>query len=881
MSAGLHRLGRFATTHPWVVIGGWIAVLCSLIGGVVLAGGQLKDSFEIPGTEAQEGLHILHDRFPELAGASGQILFSAPEGEQITAYSSAIDKTIAAVKDVDEVMMVTAPLGDDTTPSTVSDDGRYALANVQLTKALDEISPDTLQTLRDMAHSDPQGLTVNVGGPMFQQTSVGITIVEVIGVVLALVVLAVTFRSVLAAGIPIAIALIGVAISMGIMLMMARFMAISSTAPTLALMLGIAVGIDYALFIVSRHRQQLADGMDVRDSAARATATSGGAVMFAGGTVIIALLGLYVTNIPFLAVMGLTAAIAVAMSVFIAVSMIPAILSLLGERLRPKAGTRAHEVSRSAEGRTRATMSDWWVTKVTRHPLMMMACSLAAVAALAIPARGLALALPGNDTADEGSQERVTYEKIAEVYGPGVNDPLLLTMGILQSRDPLTLMDNIADAVREVPGVDDVKMATPNRTADIGVVIIIPETKQSDPATAELVNDLRLRASGWEAEFGVQDIRVTGQTAAGIDISQRLSDALVPFGIVVVGLSLILLTLVFRSLWVPLKATVGYLGSVLAAFGAVALVFEYGWFNDALNIGVIGPVISFMPVILMGVLFGLAMDYEVFLVTRMREDYVHSGNARESVRTGFSASARVVTAAALIMIVVFVFFVPEGSFYVQPIALGLAVGVAVDAFLVRMTLVPAVMTLLGRRAWHLPAWLSSRLPHLDVEGESLEKRVRHAQWEEEHGRSAIRAEHISLRDSRGWLYRDVNMIVPAGARAVVVIPEPLPRRALAATLAGRTQPDSGELIINGHVFPTEAGAVRTSSELAVGSLPVEHGLDTNVRLLIMDCGPGDRLDRLSDIPDRPDLTVLVLTHAEADLPGFTPLTITMREEVAV
>ncbi|OKL54469.1 hypothetical protein BSZ39_03990 [Bowdeniella nasicola] len=878
MSAMLYRIGSFAVRRAWVVIGAWVGTLAVLVGIVIGFGGQLQDSFEIPGTEGQEGLNVLNSRFPELAGASGQILFEAPEGKRIEAYKDEINATVAKVREIDDVMVVTAPFGDENTRPAISDDGRYALGNIQLKKSLDDLTPELLTTLKNFAHSDPAGLTTYVGGHMLGQTSVGITITEAIGVVLALLVLAVTFRSLLSAGIPVGTALIGVGIAMGIMLILARFIPISSTAPTLALMLGIAVGIDYALFIVSRHRQQLADGMPVAESAARANATSGGAVVFAGGTVIIALLGLYVTNIPFLAVMGAMAAIAVAIAVGVAITLIPAILSLMGERIRPKEGTKAHEVSQSAERRTKATMSDWWVRVVTSHPVIVIVASLAVVAALAIPAKDLALSLPGNDTAEKGSQPRVTYELVEKNFGPGVNDPLLMTMGIIQSQDPLGLMDKVANAVKTVPGISKVEMATPNRSADIGVVVIIPETKQSDPETADLVHRLRKQAPEWEKEFGVTDMKVTGQTAVGIDISERLSNALIPFGIVVVGLSLVLLTLVFRSIWVPLKATIGYLFSVLAAFGVVALVFEHGWFNDLIGIGIIGPVISFMPVILMGVLFGLAMDYEVFLVTRMREDYVHHGDAVEAVRTGFSASARVVTAAALIMISVFVFFVPEGSFYVQPIALGLAVGVAVDAFLVRMTLVPAVMTLLGERAWHLPGCLKARLPYLDVEGESIEKRLKHSAWEADHGPHIIRATNVTLSDKHGVLFDDVTIDVPARSRTIIVEPEPLRRRAIAATFAGRTLPDTGELIVCSHVLPAEASAVRSRAALSIGVPRVDDEALAG-DLLIIDLGPGDDGYRLAELPLPAQLTVLVLADAPRKIEGFETRTFTPAREL--
>ncbi|WP_168443144.1 MMPL family transporter, partial [Microbacterium sp. K35] len=380
-----------------------------------------------------------------------------------------------------------------------------------------------------------------------------------------------------------------------------------------------------------------------------------------------------------------------------------------------------------------------WVAGVTRRPILVSLAIVLGLGVVAVPALSLDLALPNAGVLPKDSEARQTYDLVGEQFGPGFNGPLILTGTIVTSTDPLGLMEDLGDAVAEVPGVKEVALATPNETADTGIVQIIPETAPDDPATADLVRELRSHHDEWLDEFGI-DLKVTGFTAVGIDISDQLGAALLPFGIFVIGLSLILLTIVFRSLWVPITAAAGYLLSIVAAFGVVGAVFEWGWFADALHVAKVGPIISFMPIILMGVLFGLAMDYQVFLVSRMREDFVHDPDAKSpdrttrraaalrAVRSGFSGSAKVVTAAGLIMFAVFVAFVPEGDSSLKPIALGLAAGIAIDAFLVRMTLIPALMAILGERAWEIPAWLERILPSVDIEGEAVERERHLAAW---------------------------------------------------------------------------------------------------------------------------------------------------------
>jgi RND superfamily putative drug exporter len=527
-------------------------------------------------------------------------------------------------------------------------------------------------------------------------------------------------------------ALIGIAVGMGALLLSSNVVTLSSTAPTLALMIGLAVGIDYTLFILSRHRTQLAGGMDPEESAARATGTAGSAVVFAGLTVVIALSGLAVVGIPFLTVMGVGAAGTVLVAVLVALTLLPALLGFAGSRLAPRPGSRTARREAADAGHTAGvggSMGARWTRLVTRRPLLTVVAALAVLAVLAIPAPQLRLALPDNSSAAEDSPQRQAYDLVSRHFGPGLNGPLVV---LVENLDPATaqqMLGTIAVAIGGTPtgtpgqfdgGLDDVTYAMPSLLPDgrTAIVTVIPESGPQEEATNALVAELRHRSGELEARTGA-DLAVTGQTAVAIDVSDRLGAALLPFALVVVGLALMLLLLVFRSILVPVKAAVGFLLSVGASFGAVVAVFQWGWLADLFGVPSSGPVISFLPIILMAVLFGLAMDYEVFLVSRMREEYVHGAQPRQAVVAGARHAARVVVAAALIMFSVFASFVTIEDVVVKAIAFGLAVGILVDAFLVRMTLVPAVLALLGRSAWWLPRRLDGLLPDLDVEGARL------------------------------------------------------------------------------------------------------------------------------------------------------------------
>ncbi len=832
MSSFLYRLGRSVAGRARRVMAVWLLVLLAVGAVAGLAGGQLRDDLTIPGTESQAGLDVLETRFPELTGTLGQIVFEAPEGSRIADYRAVVNRRIAAVEDVDHVRFASHPFAEDQRELSISEDGRFALVQVQLDLPLEEITPEARDAIGDAARSGPSadGLTVHLGGQMFTTTSTPVSATEAVGLVVAMLVLLMTLGSFVAAGVPLLTAILGVGITMSGVVVIARFFPINSSTPSLAIMIGLAVGIDYALFIAARHRAQLAEGMDVHESVARSVATAGSAVIFAGATVIVALCGLVVAQIPFLTVMGFAGATAVAVAVLIAVTLVPAALALTGERLRPKRRA-TDEADDDADATARRTLGDRWVGLVTARPALTVVAVLAGLMMLALPAKDLALGLPDVGSHEEGATERVTYDLISEEYGAGFNGPLLVVVDIIRTTDPVGVMEKIGDDIEQVDGVQAVALTTPNRKADLGIVQVIPEHGQTDPRTAELVRDLRAAGPGLEQKYDVSDLVVTGQTAVTIDVSDRLAGALLPFGLVVVGFSLLLLMLVFRSIAVPVKATIGYLFSVAASFGAVVLVFQEGHLADLLNVEKEGPVLSFLPIILMGVLFGLAMDYEVFLVARMREDWVHHRDAAGAIRRGFSSSARVVTAAAVIMVAVFASFVPHGDASVKPMAFGLAVGVLVDAFVVRMTLVPAVLALLGERAWWLPSWLENRLPVLDIEGEGLAAHLEHERWTATHGPAAVRVEGLRVVDPTSGrdLVAGLDLVAAPGS-VVLLTGSALERRAALAVISGRLRPSGGTVVVLDRMVPDEAAWVRSHVEVA-STVPTP---DPRERLVLLD-----------------------------------------------
>lgn len=855
MSAYLYRLGRACFRYRGRVLGAWLALLVVLGMAAAAFGGSYDDAFEIPGASSQIALASLKVTFPEAADASASVVIGAPPGDRIT--NRDVRKAIEAyLEDLDALPYVKGTQSPFTEyiDGLISPDFIHALVRVRVEGTVstftDEQRADLTEHAMKLTESLP-GSTVNVGGDVFSIHLPELTLVEGLGVVVAIVVLLFTLGSVVGALMPIGAALAGVALGAACVMIAAGIISVSSTTLMLVVMLALAVGIDYALFIISRHRDQLAEGLDVEESVARAVATAGSAVVFAGLTVIIALVGLSIAGLPFLAVMGVFTAVTVAFEVLLALTLLPAMLGFAGERLRPKpraSKPRAVKVASFTTGGPEAALSTtcgpeaaastaggpdaaasatdapqrepaaarpghggasaWWVRVVTKRPLVTVLVVLVGMGALALPARDIQLALPNSGRAAPGAPDRVTFDLITSQFGIGFNGPLVVTGSIVESDEPMDIIEGVRDDIAAMPGVKLVAAALPNANADTALIQIVPTTGPDDPATADLVERLRARHDEWQQRFAF-DTAVTGLTAAQIDVTTRLRDALLPFGIFVVGLSLVLLAMAFRSIWVPIKAGLGYLFSVTAAFGATTLVFNQGWFAQLVNLPEPGPVISFLPIILMGILFGLAMDYEVFLTSRMREEFVH-GNTERWVEDGFIHSAKVVIAAALIMFAVFAFFVPSGIGVIKPIAFSLATGVALDAFLIRMTLGPAVMKMMGERAWWLPPWLDRRMPVLDVEGEALAHQIGLADWPTTDAAAAIHAEGLSAEVGGQRLFADVSLDLPRGG-VLVVEGEHVQRLALMYGLSGRLRLTGGEAKVLGRVLPEEASLVRLNT----------------------------------------------------------------------
>ena len=808
MATLLYRLGRFSFRRAWVVIGAWALALLVIVGGGFALGGKSQESFVIPGTESQTALDHLGAVFPQVAGASVQVVTVAPDGDTVDSESSraALEKQAEALRAVDGVNTVMAPF-DEYAGTAISADKKMARTQVQFTDGSESITDAKLDEVTATASiTRDAGLVSEFGGQVFQQSTFGITITEVFGVVFAAIVLIVTFGSLLAAGMPLLSALIGVGIVIGGITGVSAFTEVSSSAPLLALMIGLAVGIDYALFILSRHRTQLAQGETPEESAAMAVGTAGGAVVFAGVTVIIALLGLLVVQIPFLSVMGIGAAFAVLVAIGVATTLLPALMGLAGARLAPKPGSRSHRRALASSDETaRPSMGRRWVRGVLRVPWVAAIAVVGILGVLAIPAASLDLNLPDNGSEAADSTQRKAYDLISEGFGPGYNGPLIVSVDITQTVD---VMDDLAAVSAKLATLDDIAEVTdglPDETLDTGIIQVIPASAPDSAETKALVEAIREMAPEIDDEFGTP-IAVTGITAVGIDISQRLADALIPFALVVVGLSIVLLMMVFRSVLVPVKAAVGFLLSVASSFGVVVAVFQWGWGSELIGVENPGPILSFMPILLMAVLFGLAMDYEVFLVSGMREEYVRTGNARFSIERGFTNGARVVTAAALIMFFVFFAFVPQGFGMIKPIALGLAIGIAFDALLVRMTLVPAVMAILGRAAWWMPAWLSRVLPHADIEGEGLREHREAMDWTRTQTELALSAEGLQVGTSSA-LSRPMDVAVAAG-EVLLVSGDRADRLALLGSLSGRSALGGGRAQVLGHPLPSHAAQVR-------------------------------------------------------------------------
>ncbi|WFB85336.1 MULTISPECIES: MMPL family transporter [Streptomyces] len=747
MATFLYRMGRAAFGRRRLVVLLW-AVLLGVAGAAAAkapAAGDDGTSF-MPGIEAQRAFDLIGERFPgsDADGASARVVFIAPGGEKVTAgeHRAAVDAFVADAGNGPRVAGAVSPFAAD----AVSEDASTAYATVTYkvgSADLTDADRSALEAAVDEARDS--GLTVEVGGNALASQPAAGGAAEAVGIGLAAVVLLITFGSLAAAGLPLLTAVVGVGISICAILALGSALGLSMTTGTLASMLGLAVGIDYALFVVSRYREERERGHAAREAAGLAVGTAGSAVVFAGLTVVIALAGLSVVGVPMLTKMGLCAAGAVVVAVLVALTLVPALLAMWPKAVLSRTAHRGG--SRTTGGRTavehtavehtttgerttgerttgerRTGAADnggsRWARFVLRRPVAVLLACVAGLGVLALPAADLQLGMPGDEAKPVTTTERRAYDALADGFGPGFNGPLTIVADVRDAADPRAAVTAIASRIEGTDGVVSLSPPQFNGAGDTALFSAVPATAPNDERTKELVQTIRAERPGLEDETGAV-FEVTGSTAMNIDVAQALQDALVPYLAVVVLLSLLLLMLVFRSVLVPVKAAFGFLLSVLASLGAVVAVFQWGWGAGLLGVEQTGPIMSLMPVFLVGIVFGLAMDYEVFLVSRMREAYVHGERPAQAVVGGFRHSARVVVAAAVIMIAVFSGFVGSGESMIKTIGFGLAVAVLFDAFVVRMALVPAVLALLGDRAWWLPRPLDRLLPRVDIEGTGL------------------------------------------------------------------------------------------------------------------------------------------------------------------
>lgn len=686
MTTFLDRLGRLAFRRRWFVLVLWLAVL----GGAGLAASTAaelpEDTGSTPGIEAQQAFDLVRQRFPGTPnGATARVVFVAPAGKKVTDYRAAVDRVVDEAKQGSQV--ATAMF------QAVSRDGTTAYAVVTYTVPAGDLTDTARQDLRAaVERGRAAGLSVEVGGPVLADRPEVGGVSEIVGVVLAALVLLVTFASVVAAGLPLLTALLGVGVSLLAIFAVGAAFGLSTTSTTLASMLGLAVGIDYALFVVSRFREERANGLNPEDAAGRAVGTAGSAVVFAGLTVIIALAGLAVLGIPAAGRMGLAAAWAVAVAVLIALTLVPALLGFWPNAVLAR---RAPKASAGAR----------WARFVLRRPVAVLVAAVAALLVLALPVAHLQLGMPGDEARSTATTERRAYDALAAGFGPGVNGPLTIVVDARGTANPQDAVQGVITRIGATPGVVAVSPARFDKAGDTALFTAVPATAPTSEATEDLVRQIRDARSG-------TPFLVTGTTAVTIDVADKVLGALVPYLAIVLGCAFLLLMVMFRSLLVPLTAVGGFLLSVLASLGAVVAVFQWGWAADLIGLRQTGPIISMMPIVLVGIVFGLAMDYQVFLVARMREARTGGEPARTAIVTGFRHSARVVVAAALIMIAVFSGFVGADLPMIKMIGFGLATAVLFDALVVRMTIVPAALALLGELAWTLPRASSKRKPRL-------------------------------------------------------------------------------------------------------------------------------------------------------------------------
>ncbi len=723
MSSALYRLGRLAARRPWRVIGVWCFLALAVIVASSSFGRELEDTFAVPGLDSQQAVELLSAAQSDRAGLTARVV-ATPADPDVTFFDSAdaragLAELRSGVADLPNVIATSDPastlgLGaaDALASGEISADGRVALLTIQypVMEALDVGDLDNLKEAVDEVRAEST-LRIEMGGDLFLNfEEAENNAAELIGLLVAMVILLLAFGSVIAMGLPIGLAVFGLALGIAAMPLITYLIDIPSWAPQMASMIGLGVGIDYALFIVTRHREFLARGMTVEESVGRAVATAGQAVIFAGGTVVIAILGLAVAGVPFMTAAGVATSIIVALMVVASVTLLPALLGLSGHTINRFGIHRRH-------GGRRTAGAGWarWGRHVSRHAVAYAVGTTVFLLALTAPVLDLQLGFPDEGTLPTSRTERQAYDLTADGFGPGVNGPLVVAVDISEDA---TIVEPLAAAIAADPGVAAVAPAEVDSAAGVATIVVVPNSSPQDAATFETVQRLRSDVFPAVLADSPATAHVGGQTASFGDVANQVTERLPWFIAAVVLLSFLLLMVVFRSILVPLKAALLNLLSIGAAYGVLVMVFQWGWGKDLIGLEGPVPIVSFIPMFMFAVLFGLSMDYEVFLLSRVREEYVATGDNDASVINGIASTARVITSAALIMISVFAGFVLGDDPVIKMMGLGLATAILVDATIVRIVLVPATMKLMGDANWWLPGWLDRRMPTVDIDGET-------------------------------------------------------------------------------------------------------------------------------------------------------------------
>ena len=706
MSTFLYRLGRTSARHPFLVLGLWLVAALGVMALQGSVGGKFDNSERVPGVESQHAADVLHGQFPSQSGLTSRIVLHTDNGRlDDSMHAPTVTQVRVRLAEGTDVAGVSDPFA---APSVaVSANGRTAYIDASYT--VDKFSSTQLRdalAARGVARAG--GVQVELTGPLAALTQSGPSS-ELIGVGVAVLVLLLAFGSVVAMGLPIITALLGIFVGAASVGVLAAFLDIPEFSLILCAMIGLGVGIDYALFIVTRHRQQLHGGMSVEDAAGTAVATAGQAVLFAGTTVVIAILGLFLAGLPAISGMGAAVALVVTVSMVAAVTLLPALLGLVGSKIDKLSIHRKAHVTKSAE----ETLSGRWAHHVGSHPVRYVIAGLAILSIIAVPALSMRIGVPDDGNAAIHTTQRIAYDQLAESFGPGFSGPIHVVVELPAQRRQ-HIVQRVHDALQKDPGVAAVSAPVLNHAGDTAVLIANPTTAPQDERTDRLVRHLRSDVLPLTVADTGARVSLTGQ-AMVTDLTDRITNRLPIFIAAVVAMSFLLLMIVFRSILVPLKAALMNLLSIAAAYGVLVAVFQWGWGKELIGLHSTMPINPFLPLIMFAILFGLSMDYEVFLLSRVREEFVVTGDNHQAVVKGLSSTARVITSAALIMISVFGAFVlsddPNGKLF----GVGLAAAVLIDATLVRMVLVPATMSLLGRANWWLPKWLDRILPHLDLD----------------------------------------------------------------------------------------------------------------------------------------------------------------------